>query len=204
MERLDPQKYPLHPHYAREHYPLINPVSVLSDGNILASLRSVPAVIIISRETGDIIWHLDSTVVSQQHFASELQPSGDILIFDNGTFRHRESATYSRAIQVLRATKQITWQYKDPNPMEFFSAFMGGAQRLLNGNKFITEAAIGRMFEVTPEGKMVWEYVNEVFVDYRKLEGAEEAQSLFDYPSNAVFRAYKYTLGEIPWLRLPK
>ncbi|KAF2094037.1 PQQ repeat-containing enzyme [Rhizodiscina lignyota] len=203
IEHLDPAKFPLHPHYAREHYPLINSVSILSDGNILASLRSVSGVIIISRETKDVIWHLDSTVVSQQHFASELSPSGDILIFDNGTFRYRESATYSRVIQVSRATKQITWQYKDPNPMTFFSAFMGGAQRLANGNTFITEAAFGRMFEVTPDGKMVWEYVNEDFADYSKLEGAEAAQSMFDYPSNAVFRAYKYTPEEIPWLKLP-
>lgn len=202
IEHLDPSRFPLHPHYAREHYPLINSVSILADGNVLASLRSVSAVIIISKQTGEILWHLDSTVVAQQHCASEL-PNGDILIFDNGTFRHHESATYSRVIAVDRTTKKIKWQYRDPNPMTFFSAFMGGAQRLKNGNTFITEAAFGRMFEVTPEGEMVWEYVNEVFADYSKLEGAEEVQKLFDYPNNALFRAYKYTPDELPWLRLP-
>jgi hypothetical protein len=121
------------------------------------------------------------------------------MIFDNGTFRHQESAPYSRVIQVDRATKNIVWQYRDPHPMTFFSPFMGGAQRLANGNTLITEAAFGRIFEVTKEGKMCWEYVNEVFKDYKGLD-AEELEPIFDYPANAMFRAYKYTPEEVPWL----
>jgi hypothetical protein len=199
IDHLDPQVFPLQPHYAREHWPLINSVYPLKDGNILASLRSVSAVIIISRETGEVIWHLDSTVVAQQHCASELD-DGTILIFDNGTFRHRESATYSRVIQVERKTKKIVWEYRDPHPMTFFTPFMGGAQRLQNGNTLITEAAFGRVFEVTKEGKMCWEYVNEDFADYKGLD-AEEIEGYFDYPANALFRAYKYTPEQIPWLR---
>jgi hypothetical protein len=51
----------------------------MADGNILASMRSVSAVVIIEKSTGDIIWHLDSTVVAQQHCANEL-PNGNILV----------------------------------------------------------------------------------------------------------------------------
>lgn len=65
--------------------------------------------------------------------------------------------------------------------MTFFTPFMGGAQRLVNGNTLITEAAFGRIFEVTMEGKICWEYVNP-------------------YSANAIFRAYKYTPEQIPWL----
>jgi hypothetical protein len=201
IEHLDPNLFPLQPHYTREHWPLINSVFPLRDGNILASLRSVSAVIIISRTTGDVIWHLDSLVVAQQHCASELD-DGSILIFDNGTFRRGESATYSRVIQVDRATKKIVWKYQDPHPMTFFTPFMGGAQRLRNGNTLITEAAFGRIFEVTAEGKMVWEYVNEDFADYSGID-AEEIEGFFGYPANALFRAYKYMPEEIPWL-VPK
>ena len=80
------------------------------------------------------MWHLDSTVVAQQHNATEL-PNGNILvspwtynrlclrikpgsltltraqIFDNGAFRYRESFQYSRAIEIDRATKNIVWQW---------------------------------------------------------------------------------------------
>lgn len=199
-DQLDPELFPLQPHYTRDHYPLINSVSILKDGNILASLRSTSGIIIIDRQTKEIIWHLDSTVVAQQHCASELD-NGNILIFDNGTYRHHESATYSRVIEVERTTKEIVWQYKDPNPMTFFTPFMGGAQRLKNGNTLITEAAFGRVFEVTPAGKMVWEYINEDFGDYKGLD--KEVQKIFPYQSNALFRAYKYTPEEVPWVRLP-
>jgi outer membrane protein assembly factor BamB len=203
IDNVDPKKFPLNPHYAREHFPLINSVAFLRDGDILASFRSASAVVIISRQTGEILWHLDSTVVAQQHCASEL-PNGDILIFDNGTFRHHESATYSRILQVSRATKKILWQYTDRSfPMAFFTPFMGGAQRLANGNTFITEAAFGRMFEVTEKGEICWEYINPNLASYKGL-GAQELEDIgFDYAANAVFRAYKYTPEQIPWLSLP-
>lgn len=199
IDHLDPKTFSLQPHYPREHWPLINSVYPLKDGNILASLRSVSAVVIISRETGDVIWHLDSTVVAQQHCASELD-DGSILVFDNGTFRHHESATYSRVIQVSRAEKSIVWEYRDPHPMTFFTAFMGGAQRLQNGNTLITEAAFGRIFEVTEKKEIVWEYVNPDFADYSGLD-AKEIEGYFGYPANALFRAYKYTPEQIPWLK---
>ena len=83
--------------------------------------------------------------------------------------------------------------------MTFFTPFMGGAQRLGNGNTLITETAFGRVFEVTREGRLCWEWVNEEFADYEG-RGPEEIESLFDYPDNALFRAYKYTPEEIPWL----
>lgn len=203
IDHLDPRLFPLNPHFAREHWPLINSVARLRDGNILVSLRSVSAVVIISRAAGEIIWHLDSTVVAQQHCVSELE-NGNILIFDNGTFRHRESATYSRVIEVSRTTKDIVWQYRDrSNPSAFFSPFMGGAQRLKNGNTLITEAVFGRVFEVTPEGEICWEYVNPHFADYKRLNAPELEEIGFDFPANAIFRAYKYTPKEIPWLSLP-
>lgn len=197
-EHLDRKKFALQPHYPREHWPLINSVYPLKDGNILASLRSVSAVVIIERETGEVIWHLDSTVVAQQHCASELD-NGNILIFDNGTFRNHESATYSRVIEVNRAEKSIAWEYRDPHPMTFFTPFMGGAQRLPNGNTLITEAAFGRIFEVTDKGELVWEYVNPDFADYTGLD-AKEIEGYFGYPANAMFRAYKYAPEQIPWL----
>jgi hypothetical protein len=203
IDHLDPQKFKLNPHFDREHYPLINSVSVLADGNILASLRSVSAVIIISRATGEILWHLDENVLSQQHCASELS-NGNILVFDNGTHRKGSSATFTRAIEVSRETKKVEWQYVDKSmPMAFFSAFMGGAQRLQNGNTLITEAMFGRIFEVTLEGEVVWEYVNPNFAGYENFtDGGEKlALSGFDYPANSVFRAYRYTSDEVPWLR---
>ncbi|KAK5040184.1 hypothetical protein LTS07_000681 [Exophiala sideris] len=197
-ERLPRDEFPLQPHYTREHYPLINAVQPMRDGkHILASMRSVSAVVIIEKSTGDIVWKLKSDVLAQQHNANELE-NGNILIFDNGAFRTGESIQYTRAIEVDRATKKIVWEYHDRSQMVyFFTPFMGSAQRLANGNTFLCESAFGRLFEVTPDGYLCWEYVNPHFAPYPD----EATAKMFPGESNALFRAYRYSLEEIPWLR---
>jgi Arylsulfotransferase (ASST) len=194
-EHLDPARYPLQPHYRREHWPLINGVYPLADGTIAASLRSVSAVIIIDRATGDITWQLGPDTVAQQHCPSEL-PDGSLLLFDNGTFRTGESVTYSRVIEVDRPTQEITWQYRDSPPENFFTPFMGSAQRLPNGNTLVTESAFGRIFEVDRAGRVCWEYVVPYFSAYHD----QEAARLFPDETNAIFRAYRYSPDEVPWL----
>jgi len=66
------------------------------------------------------------------------------------------------------------------------------AQRLPNGNTLITAGAGGRLFEVTKEGAIVWEYMFPMFA------GAGPN------PSNAVYRAYRIPYGWIPQLMKPK
>ena len=48
-----------------------------------------------------------------------------------------------------------------PNgPADAFSAsIMGSHQRLPNGNRLIIESTLGRVFEATPLGDIVWSYV---------------------------------------------
>ncbi|KPI35866.1 uncharacterized protein AB675_11124 [Cyphellophora attinorum] len=195
-ERLPRDEFPLQPHYTREHYPLINSVYPLKDGNILASMRSVSSVIIIEKSTGNIIWRLGPDTLAQQHCANELE-NGNILIFDNGAFRTGESIQFTRAIEVDRKTREIVWQYRDRGQMiHFFTPFMGSAQRLSNGNTLLCESAFGRVFEVTKEGEVVFEFINPCFSEYED----EGTKKLFPGESNALFRAYRYSAEEIPWL----
>ena len=64
-----------------------------------------------------------------------------------------------------------TWVYIAPDTFSFYSSFISGAHRMNNGNTFIDEGAKGRFFEVTPDGKMVWEYLNPYHGDIRKPNG---------------------------------
>lgn len=45
-------------------------------------------------------------------------------------------------------------------PQRFFSHFISGAQRLANGNTLVCSGAETRIFEVTPDHRVVWEYRN--------------------------------------------
>jgi hypothetical protein len=68
-------------------------------------------------------------------------------------------------IEINPATDLIVWKYQDKPTWNFFSPRMGNAQRLPNGNTFITESSFGRFFEITKEGEIVWEYVNPFLVN---------------------------------------
>ncbi|NGN65608.1 PQQ-binding-like beta-propeller repeat protein [Streptomyces sp. A7024] len=194
-EHLDRNDFPLHPHYAREHWPLINSVAELADGDIVASLRSTSAVIVISRATGEVVWRTDPGAVSQQHHPTEL-PNGNLLVFDNGVFRRGSDVPYSRVIEIERASGKVVWEYHDPARESFFAPFMGSAQRLPNGNTLVTDSPAGRLFEVTADGYLCWEYVVPQFAPYEE----SEVRSLFPSAPNAVFRSYRYAAEELPWL----
>ncbi|MFC7304454.1 aryl-sulfate sulfotransferase [Streptomyces monticola] len=197
-EHLDRAEYALHPAYAREHWPLVNSVTPLADGNVLASLRSVSAVVVISRASGEILWRTEPGTVSQQHCPVEL-PDGNFLVFDNGVFRPGHDVPYSRVVEIERAGGKVVWEYHDPAREAFFAPFMGAAQRLPNGNTLVTDSPAGRLFEVTADGYLCWEYVVPHFGAYAEAE----VRRLFPAEPNAVFRAYRYTAAELPWLTTP-
>jgi hypothetical protein len=60
---------------------------------------------------------------------------------------------------------------------------------LPNGNTLITEGADGRLFEITPENEIVWEYVSPYF-------GTNQ-------PVNRVYRAYRLPYEWVPQLARP-
>jgi outer membrane protein assembly factor BamB len=136
----------------------------------------------ISRKTGKILWKLGPPTVSGQH-APTLLTNGNILIFDNGTHRRDNPATFSRVIEVDPRTNDIVWQYADQSIFNFFSPYISGAQRLANGNTLICEGCHGRIFEVTQGGEVVWEYVSPHFFQEPGRAGL----------NNWVFRAFRYT-----------
>ena len=123
-------------------------------GNVLVTLRHQNLVAVIEWESNQMIWAWGQEDLVGPHDASVL-PSGNILIFDNGGKRG-----WSRVIELDPIREKIVWEYKAPNPTDFFTAARGGAQRLPNGNTLITNSNSGHAFEVTPEGETVWLFMN--------------------------------------------
>lgn len=195
-EHLDPETDIITPQDQRHEWSHGNTVGELADGNIVLSFRNISTVVIVDRKTGEIIWKLGDKVLAQQHFPNEL-PNGNLLIFDNGAHRRNTALNFSRVIEVSRQTQEIVWEYSDNPPHNFFSSYISGAQRLPNGNTLITEGGFGRLFEVTPAGEVVWEYVNPHFA-HRNV--ADEKAPVAQGEQNSVFRAFRYAPEEIPWL----
>lgn len=113
--------------------------------------------------------------------------AGNLLIFDNGNV----TRPYSRIVEItppiddhgdyvmkageVAGPAEPIWQYVAEPPEAFYSDIISSAQRQPNGNTLITEGAPGRLFEVTFEGEIVWEY--------------------YLPPAGRVFRGEKYNLG---------
>ena len=77
--------------------------------------------------------------------------AGNILIFDNGN----GSRPYSIVREINPVTKELVWSYQ--NESEFYAPTGGLAERLPNGNTFISADNGGKVFEVTAEGEVAWQ-----------------------------------------------
>jgi len=161
-EHLDYETDILPPNTKRNEWSHGNTVVPLGEEHVMVSFRHISTVGIIDKGSGEYKWKLGPEVLAQQHDPSIL-PNGNILIFDNGPFRKSVGRTFSRVIEVDPNTDEIVWEYRDTPYFNFFSPHISGARRLPNGNTLITEGAFGRMFQVTPDYEVVWEYINPHF-----------------------------------------
>ncbi|MDD8025424.1 MAG: arylsulfotransferase family protein [Acidobacteriota bacterium] len=123
-------------------------------GDVLISLRSLDLVAVVDMETEKEIWSWGPGSLQEQHRPTLLD-NGNLLVFDNGTKRK-----YSRLIELEPRAKSIVWEYKGGDSDPFYSNWGGTAQRLENGNTLVTETSGGRVFEVTREGRTVWDFYN--------------------------------------------
>lgn len=111
--------------------------------------------------------------ISGQHDAhlipQGLPGAGNLLLFDNqggAGFPPVALGVYagSRVLEIDPVKKEIVWQYTGESsgrpPWSFFSSFISSVRRLPNGNTLIDEGMNGRLFQVTKDGEIVWEYVN--------------------------------------------
>ncbi|QRY62621.1 aryl-sulfate sulfotransferase [Gordonia sp. PDNC005] len=147
--------------------------------------------------------------ISGQHnphlIADGLPGAGNVLIFDNQGGAGYPAAPLgiyagSRVLEVNPTNREIVWQYTAEDSgrptWEFFSSFVSNAQRLPNGNTLITEGMRGRLFQVTPDGTIVWEYhspylghgvAGEPEVDTPRVDGVDRlSQTRLVYRSQAV------------------
>jgi outer membrane protein assembly factor BamB len=143
------------------------------DGSLIVSCRNMNQLLKVDKETGEILWRLgvdgdfemDPADYFYHQHSPELQPDGNILLFDNGTARPKvHGGEYSRALELEvdeeARTARAVWSYRhDP---DLFCPIWSDADRLPNGNTLITfgtrtEGDTTRYVEVTPEKDVVWD-----------------------------------------------
>ena len=189
-EALDPETDAICPLEGRHQWTHQNALNVTSDGDLLVSFRQIDTVGIVDRATGAFRWKWGPGVLSHQHCPTYLD-NGHVLLFDNGP--HHRGATYSRVVEVNPATNEIEWEYRGDPAISFSSYHISGAERQPNGNTLICEGAPGRIFEVTADHEIVWEYVNPFMVPLGPKVSVNNGP-------NSVFCAHRYA-ADHPALR---
>ena len=127
-------------------------------GNILVSARHLNTVFIIDKRSSEVVWQY-SKDLDYQHEASmvpEGEPgAGRILLFNNGT--HNRNGYRRSLVQAIDPiTGEVEWVY---GSRFFFSSIAGTVQKLPGANYVIASSHGGRIFEITPAGEIVWEWV---------------------------------------------
>jgi len=156
-EYLDPDDDVICPLCARAEWTHANSCEPLPNGDVLTTFRLTNTVAIVDRRTGGFRWKWGRGELGHPHDPT-LLANGNVLLFDNGM--HIPRLPRSRVLEVNPVTNEIAWSYQSERYLDFFSPHISGAQRLWNGNTLICEGDRGRIFEVTTQGDVVWEFYN--------------------------------------------
>jgi outer membrane protein assembly factor BamB len=184
--------------------------------NVIISSRNANFIAIVAR-SGDVVWRIGpdfratpaqleiGQIIGQHHphvIPEGLPGAGNLLVFDNGgragygvgnptapDGAQTVSRFDSRVLEIDPTTLDIVWEYSigGQESFRFFSQYVSSAQRLPNGNTMINEGNGGRIFEVTADGDIVWEYVNPYASD----------------ETSRIYRAYRVPYDWVPQLDTP-
>lgn len=158
-------------------------------GDILISMRASGILAVIRpAEKGDggkVVWAVRGWW-SYQHDAHFL-PTGEIMFLDNQG-QVDGDVKYSRVVKIDPATSQPTWAYIGNKENQFTTEKVGRIQLLPSGHILVTESQHSRIFEITPDGKMVWLY------KYTNRGGSDAYIS-------AIYHAHRYGVDELTFLK---
>ena len=127
-------------------------------GNVLISLKHLDMLAVMDLETDRLVWALRGSWRAQHD--AKMLPNGHILLFDNAGGLLAQGK--SRALEIDPGTGGIVWSYNGAQDDPLDSDIRGGVSRLPNGDTLIAESTSGRILEVTPDRRVVWEYVQPI------------------------------------------
>lgn len=134
-------------------------------GDLLLSLRNLDLVLVVDPDTRRVKWHADDPFLMQHD--PDFLGNGWIGIFDNAsdfTFRGTMLGG-SRIVALQPHTDSVEVRFPTAQSDSFYTAAQGKWQQLSNGNMLLTESRAGRVIEVTPGGRTVWEWIIAPYSD---------------------------------------
>ncbi|HEY0876789.1 MAG TPA: arylsulfotransferase family protein [Vicinamibacterales bacterium] len=137
-----------------DRFPMFEP------GDLMLSLRSGSVVLVLDPRTERIKWYQAGPWRGQHD--PDFLPSGRILIFNNNEDRTLTGSLFggSNIMEVDPGSGEVKYRYGADPGQRMYTESSGKHQALPGGNVLITEAKVGRVIEVDPNGQIVWEFIN--------------------------------------------
>ena len=157
----------------------------------------------VTSEGDRMLFHHHDT----QWIKEGLPGEGNFLIFENGSRRagpHRSEiievnpyagtypdSSYLPEMAAGGPAEQVAWNFTAVQPNSFSSRNISGVQRLANGNTLGVAGRHGHVFQVTPEGEVVWEYIVPIV---RGTDADADPSEIYktimsDTEDNSIFKA---------------
>lgn len=136
-------------------------------GDLLVSLKHPNLVLVLDPASGAVKWHADSGPSDVHHLIQQHDPDfmgdGWIGVFDNqDDFTNRGTMLGGSRILAFRPhTDSVRVLFPTPRSDSIYTQNRGKWQHLDNGNMLLTESNGGRVLEVTPGGRAVWEWIRD-------------------------------------------
>lgn len=135
-----------------------------------------------------------------QWIAPGLPGEGQMLVFNNGYGRTPWYSTVDQFVPPVDSPgfyhlgrdsaygpAELSWQFVGSPPESVYSSLISGCQRLANGNTLICVGLSGVFYEVTPDCRIVWKYVNPV-----TRNGPQHQGDVLPPGANQVFKIRRY------------
>lgn len=124
-------------------------------GDIMLSSRHFNQIWVLDGHSHALKWWIVGPTFGQHD--PDFQPDGSITVLDN---RPDEAMGGSRILRIRPTERTFDVVYESSAKNTFYTPYRGKHQFLANGDILIAETDAGRAFEVTPQGDVVWSFVN--------------------------------------------
>jgi len=147
---FDPRRDPISPVRRRWEWMHLNGLDINDAGDIAISCPQMDRIGVIDAKTGKLRLKFKDV-----HFPHHVTWVGDdsIQVFNNGR-------NTSQVLEICVSSGEVTWNYQGAPVNQFFSSYLSSAERLGTGSVLVCEGSSGRLFEVTREQEVVWEWIN--------------------------------------------
>jgi hypothetical protein len=131
-------------------------------GNLFVS-EELSHFFILDRGTGKVVYSLSFPEVVGQDGAHSAQvlANGHILFYNNHIDPSRYPAgpgQYSQVVEMDPVTKKVVWSFSPQYPNDFYNYQYGAVYPLPNGDLVVSDAHRGRVFEISKNKKLRWEW----------------------------------------------